>query len=241
MCFVCLATLGLAFVGIGMFNLETAEGNHLYEEKPKDHSRCSSLKDQTILWIGVAIVCFASIALMTTFCPESSANESKAAQTNCCCCVNQRRIRPDSVQNGDVTEPLLHDGNFVSDAIAPEATVESEHNNSIDEARSADADNPTSGLEYESNDKTSSRLRGTTRLLKLAGKESMYLWLGVVVLLIRLPFSLSIPNFVSAVIGDLIDADFDGARRNVLLLFLIGSVDSVLDFWWYVSLFSLNR
>ena len=51
------------------------------------------------------------------------------------------------------------------------------------------------------------------------------------VLSVRLPFSLAIPHFVSTTIASLIDEDFIGAKREVLLLFLIGSVDSVLDYW----------
>eukprot|EP00571_Detonula_confervacea_P005111 CAMPEP_0172324904 /NCGR_PEP_ID=MMETSP1058-20130122/52602_1 /TAXON_ID=83371 /ORGANISM="Detonula confervacea, Strain CCMP 353" /LENGTH=648 /DNA_ID=CAMNT_0013041319 /DNA_START=155 /DNA_END=2101 /DNA_ORIENTATION=+ len=80
-------------------------------------------------------------------------------------------------------------------------------------------------------DKTTSRLRGTSRLLKLAGNESWYLWVGIAVLFVRLPFSLAIPHFVSTTITSLIDEDYDGAKREVLLLFLFGTVDSVLDFW----------
>lgn len=216
-----------------MFNLETAVGNHSYDDKSNHHSRCSSLKDQTVLWIGVAIVCSASIALMVTFCPESSGSGNNqgtpVTSSLCCCCTNQRRILPDSQQNDGISEPLLPNREFVPDnnAIASGASVESQR-----EDNSAAANNAETALNDEPEDKASSRLRGTTRLLKLAGSQTMYLWLGIVVLLIRLPFSLSIPNFVSAVIGDLIDADYDGARRNVLLLFLLGSVDSVLDFWW---------
>jgi hypothetical protein len=42
-----------------------------------------------------------------------------------------------------------------------------------------------------------SRLRGTSRLLQLAAPQVLYLYAGCAVLLIRLPFSLSIPHFVS--------------------------------------------
>lgn len=212
-----------------MFNLETADGNNSYDENKKHHhSHCSSLQDQTVLWIGVAIVCLALVGLMLTFCPESKSDTSNAARSTCtkpsafcCCCrVDRRSVLPLPENNGEVSEPLLPNDEFAYDD---------------------DINAHEEGLRYTSTDANesqpdeeaaSSRLRGTSRLLKLAGSESMYLWLGIVVLLIRLPFSLSIPNFVSAVIGDLINADYDGAKRNVLLLFLLGSVDSVLDFWW---------
>lgn len=207
-----------------MFNLETAEANRSYDENGSHrHSRCSSLNDQTVLWIGVSIACSASIGLMMTFCPESREGMIRNDETNsssCCCCSENKRVRPLPYQNEDVNEPLL-----VNDQLVFEENIETQGNNTTNIGTSADiAENPEEA--------TSSRIRGTTRLLKLAGDQSMYLWLGIAVLLIRLPFSLSIPNFVSAVIGDLIDADYDGAKRNVLILFLLGSVDSVLDFWW---------
>ena len=43
--------------------------------------------------------------------------------------------------------------------------------------------------------------------------------------------ALAIPNFVASVIASLIDKDYNGAKRDVMLLFLLGTVDSVLDFW----------
>ena len=47
----------------------------------------------------------------------------------------------------------------------------------------------------------------------------------------RLPFSLVIPHLVATTLASLISEDFSGARREVLLLFLLGTVDAVLDFW----------
>ena len=207
-----------------MFNLETAEANRSYDENGSHrHSRCSSLKDQTILWIGVSIVCSASIGLMVTFCPESREemirNDGTNSSSCCCCCTDHKRVRP-LPYSEEVIEPLLSNEQFMF-----EENIETHGSN-------ATSNGASEGIAENPEEATSSRLRGTTRLLKLAGDQSMYLWLGIAVLLIRLPFSLSIPNFVSAVIGDLIDADYDGAKRNVLILFLLGSVDSVLDFWW---------
>lgn len=222
-----LAILGLAFVGVGLLNLETAEGNHSYEQHR--HSRCSSLKDQTTLWVGVSIVCSASIGLMASFCTESKTHRNADNQISwspraCCCCSGHRRVRP--LPNSEVTEPLLQDE-------APDAEQTTSRQGEDYSVSGSYIENPSVPSRTEnanSNEQvpaeeevTSSRLRGTTRLLKLAGRESMYLWIGIVVLLIRLPFSLSIPNFVSATIGDLIDGDWDGAKRNILLLFLLGS------------------
>eukprot|EP00804_Cyclotella_cryptica_P002015 CCRYP_007442-RB/>CCRYP_007442-RB protein AED:0.10 eAED:0.10 QI:445/1/0.91/1/0.90/0.83/12/85/927 len=242
------AILGLAFVGVGLFNLETAEVNHSYDDNDNtSHNRCSSLKDQTILWIGVAIVCSASIGLMASFCPESKPYnrdpDVSGKSSFFCCCNRRRRIIPYTQythHNGDISEPLLPSrgqlGAVEDNNMVPEADLSSERDdgnleNEDDSNLGTESNGEVHGKLHVDEEATSSRLRGTTRLLKLAGRESMYLWIGIVVLLIRLPFSLSIPNFVSATIGDLIDADYDGAKRNILLLFLLGSVDSVLDFW----------
>ncbi|KAL7520328.1 hypothetical protein ACHAWX_005054 [Stephanocyclus meneghinianus] len=239
------AILGLAFVGVGLFNLETAEVNHSYDDKENTPlNRCSSLKDQTILWIGVTIVCSASMGLMASFCPESKPDNydhDLSGKSSVFCCRNgRRRVLPRPHHNGDVSEPLLTTRGQLSavddDDMTPEAVLCSERNddNLTHEDQFILGRESNGGVNdqvHTDDEAISSRLRGTTRLLKLAGRESMYLWIGIVVLLIRLPFSLSIPNFVSATIGDLIDADYDGAKRNILLLFLLGSVDSVLDFW----------
>lgn len=235
----------MAFVGVGLFNLETAEVNHSYDDKENNPlNRCSSLKDQTILWIGVTIVCSASMGLMASFCPESKPDNNdhdlSGKSSVFCCRIGRRRVLPRPHHNGDVSEPLLTSrGQFSAvddDDMTPEADLCSERNdvNLTHEDQfilGRESSGGVNGQVHTDDEATSSRLRGTTRLLKLAGRESMYLWIGIVVLLIRLPFSLSIPNFVSATIGDLIDADYDGAKRNILLLFLLGSVDSVLDFW----------
>ena len=76
-----------------------------------------------------------------------------------------------------------------------------------------------------------SRIRGTRRLLNLASSQVLYLYIGCVVLLIRLPFSLSIPHFVSTTIGAVQRGDFTTARTEILLLFILGTIDAVLDFW----------
>ena len=76
-----------------------------------------------------------------------------------------------------------------------------------------------------------SRIRGTRRLLALAKPEVIYLYMGCAALLIRLPFSLSIPHFVSTTLGCLSRSDFSGAHTEIVLLFILGSIDACLDFW----------
>jgi ATP-binding cassette subfamily B (MDR/TAP) protein 9 len=82
------------------------------------------------------------------------------------------------------------------------------------------------------------RKNGTRRLLSLAIPHRNYLYLGCSALLLRLPFSLSIPHFVAESIGALNDANWDEAYFNILLLTICGTVDACLDFWC-VYLFGL--
>ncbi len=49
--------------------------------------------------------------------------------------------------------------------------------------------------ELEDTEGSTSRVRGTVRLLKLAQPQVLYLYIGCITLLIRLPFSLCIPHF----------------------------------------------
>ncbi|KAK1747948.1 ABC transporter [Skeletonema marinoi] len=204
--------MGLTLIIIGLINLDDAEFSHFYDKTHSAH--CSSVKDQTILWAGVGILCLTSFGLMCTFLPYEDGLR-----------VND--------ENSVLSDSLYR---------SPPNNADDENNSTLDEHNSSESSDtetiPTiSEADEEMNNpvqnagQKTSRLRGTARLLKLAGKESFYLWLGIAVLLIRLPFSLSIPHFVSTTIGSLIDDDYDGAKRNVLLLFLSGTVDAILDFW----------
>eukprot|EP00547_Thalassionema_nitzschioides_P018253 CAMPEP_0194248656 /NCGR_PEP_ID=MMETSP0158-20130606/18811_1 /TAXON_ID=33649 /ORGANISM="Thalassionema nitzschioides, Strain L26-B" /LENGTH=672 /DNA_ID=CAMNT_0038985003 /DNA_START=465 /DNA_END=2480 /DNA_ORIENTATION=- len=89
-------------------------------------------------------------------------------------------------------------------------------------------------------DNGNSRIKGTRRLIKLAAPQMLYLYVGCIVLLIRLPFSLSIPHFVSTTLGALARGDYQQAHTEILLLFLLGTVDAVLDFWC-VFLFGIAK
>lgn len=84
------------------------------------------------------------------------------------------------------------------------------------------------------------RITGTKRLMKLAGPHTKYLYAGCVVLLIRLPFSLSIPHFISETLGALARSNYSEAKMNIFLLFALGTVDAALDFWC-VFLFGLTN
>eukprot|EP00039_Didymoeca_costata_P007603 m.101644 g.101644 ORF g.101644 m.101644 type:complete len:855 (+) comp13749_c0_seq3:176-2740(+) len=81
---------------------------------------------------------------------------------------------------------------------------------------------------------------GTMRLLQVAKPHRAWLYAGCIVLLIRLPFSLSIPHWISEVIGALIDKNWSAAKWNIIYMVISGTVDSILDFWC-VYLFGLAQ
>lgn len=76
-----------------------------------------------------------------------------------------------------------------------------------------------------------SRVRGSRRLLQMAASQVMYLYLGCAVLLLRLPFSLAIPHFVSTTLTALAQGHYAAAHREILTLAICGSIDAFLDFW----------
>jgi len=216
------APMGLSLVGVALSNISKSDSFF-----PDEHDDCNMFNDQIILWMGVAMMCFASFGLMSTFWPESEIEVAESEQIphpsyrQCriwCCCKRIGSI--DSRFYKINMEPLPTDEDVELHTIR-----DGTNNDNEDAAISDIKDNqPLETL-------SSSRLQGTSRLLKLAGSESQYLWAGVAVLLVRLPFSLAIPHFVSTTIANLINEDFDGAKREVLLLFVLGTVDSILDFW----------
>ncbi|CAB9500409.1 Lactococcin transport/processing ATP-binding protein LcnC-like [Seminavis robusta] len=122
-------------------------------------------------------------------------------------------------------EPLLVESSDNDPArvplLASEQHEEEEHNN----------DNTLQDTETQQEEQPTSRIRGTMRLLKLAQPQVFYLYVGCAVLLVRLPFSLSIPHFVSTTLAAVSRADFEGARKEILLLFILGTIDAALDFW----------
>lgn len=78
---------------------------------------------------------------------------------------------------------------------------------------------------------TTGRVRGSRRLLQLASSQVLYLYLGCAVLLLRLPFSLAIPHFVSTTLTALAKGDFGTAHGEILALTICGTIDAFLDFW----------
>eukprot|EP00536_Pseudo-nitzschia_multiseries_P008683 jgi/Psemu1/257444/estExt_Genewise1Plus.C_2240038 len=95
------------------------------------------------------------------------------------------------------------------------------NNNDDDEGHHTDHDH----------DHNTSRIQGTRRLLAVAAPQVVYLYVGCITLLVRLPFSLSIPHFVSTTLGALAEGSYGRARKEITWLFVLGTIDAVLDFW----------
>ena len=84
------------------------------------------------------------------------------------------------------------------------------------------------------------RAYGTWKLLQLAQPHKRVLYSACVVLCIRLPFSLSMPHWVSQVIGALFDKQWADASWNIIYLAIAGTVDAALDCWAFY-LFGLTQ
>lgn len=196
-------SMGLSLVGVGAINLASSEDDY-------GHANCNSLKDQSTLWMGVWVMMLTSFGLMASFWPRSIEEDGQTSQS-----TSYRVESPNSVMEPLLGLEMIQDG----------ASIANDEHEGI-----TNDEYPTAANVGETNESTT-RLRGTSRLLKLAGNQSIYLWIGIIVLVIRLPFSLAIPHFVSTTIGNLINEDYAGAKREILLLFLLGTVDAVLDFW----------
>jgi ABC-type multidrug transport system fused ATPase/permease subunit len=80
-------------------------------------------------------------------------------------------------------------------------------------------------------EKATASRSNTQRLVDRARPHGWYLAGGCLALLIRLPFSLSLPHFVSETIGGLMDKDEATVRFNITCFIACGCVDAFLDFW----------
>ena len=164
---------------------------------------------------------------------------------------SRRRINE---ANTEQSVPLLSDNyneSILSDLESSKTTPASSDHSGNDEkvANNKSSQHPNDviideALGEDSLSSSSSQPRWTSlsRVIKLVGRQSFYLYIGCIVLVIRLPFSLSIPHFVSAALGAMGRADFSLARYNIILLLIMGTIDAILDFWCVVlfGLTSLN-
>lgn len=199
--------------------------------------------DQTIIitfvGVGSSIVLLGCTGIMISYYPFDedyrpgemmSQNNIDLKSTN-----NEDSITSDGdgVQ-GDLRAPLLYDYNRDADTDLDSSDLESSQDNDIESTQENIEDTQPTNNDNES------RITGTKRLIKLAGPHTFYLYAGCIVLLIRLPFSLSIPHFVSETLGNLARSDFEKAKLNIFYLIALGTVDAALDFWC-VFLFGLTN
>jgi ABC-type multidrug transport system fused ATPase/permease subunit len=70
-----------------------------------------------------------------------------------------------------------------------------------------------------------------TRLFRFAKGHWVRLIIGLIALIIRLPFSIAVPHYISEGIGSLISRDSDQLRSSCIALFFVGTMDALLDFW----------
>jgi ABC-type multidrug transport system fused ATPase/permease subunit len=167
---------------------------------------------------GISLL-ISSLSLMSTFWPTRSTSPLDEAQSltrsvGLSRFFSWRYYFPSE----GLQEPLLND---------LESRRDDEEERSLERA----IDEAQETIQNDNEESNSSRIQGTKRLIKLAAPQMGYLYLGCVVLLIRLPFSLSIPHFVSSTLGSLSHSDFHEARESILCLFILGTIDAILDFW----------
>jgi hypothetical protein len=191
---------------------------------------------QTMLFVGIGsvIVLVGCTGLMASFYPMGEATDT-TTDTSASANANTSADYVDG-ERPENTVPLLEESRQFH------TETQGTRQNDIEASRLASELVSASSQEgaEDSGTEVESRIKGTKRLIKLAGPHTFYLYAGCIVLLIRLPFSLSIPHFVSETLGALARSNFDEAQLNIFLLVALGTVDAALDFWC-VFLFGLTN
>ena len=204
-----------------------------------------------LLLIGFVLFILGCLSMMISFWPAVKLHSDSLA-TN----TNSRNLDQDSsLENQSLAEPLLNNSQQHDERLSPngegedgeveacpQSTTTVECDNAVDGSlqdpeiqnnNNLERNDDGSNLNHAENhsDEATSRIRGTKRLLAMAAPQVVYLYIGCITLLIRLPFSLSIPHFVSTTLGALSDGEYGRARREIIWLFILGTIDAVLDFW----------
>jgi hypothetical protein len=194
----------------------------LLDNRITDDTAEESVHSLYLLAMGFGVLILACLGLMFSYWPVLPDEEEQDPQQR----PTNRHLPNHQPTENDATEPLL---GHLDDDDAEEASA----NQPLEELVGDEEQVQVVGDENTdySNEGGTSRIRGTRRLLKLAAPQVLYLYLGCAVLLVRLPFSLSIPHFVSTTLGAVARGDFEGARAEILLLFIMGTIDAFLDFW----------
>jgi ABC-type multidrug transport system fused ATPase/permease subunit len=164
-----------------------------------------------LLVVGFCILFLACLALMLSFLPvEEDLTNQEPTQV----------LDTEEENQRDMEQPLLS---------PEEQSISTNGSSSREQQGTSQQEDGTS--DNEGSSEPTSRIRGTRRLLALAKPQTRYLYIGCIILLIRLPFSLSIPHFVSTTLGALSQLQYDRARREIFWLFILGTIDACLDFW----------
>ena len=206
-----------------------------------------------LLLVGFAILVLGCFGMMLTFWPATSPHHFSSRRST----TPTRGTEQDLVLENPLTEPLLgrdeeiqnsvgslalqgeREGDDEHDAVSTTTDESNAREDGDQEGEVLQTNNDLEqnrgdvNISHEENhtDEPTSRIRGTQRLLAVAAPQVVYLYIGCITLLIRLPFSLSIPHFVSTTLGALADREFDRARREIIWLFILGTIDAFLDFW----------
>ena len=190
-------------------------------------------EEQSIdLIVGTVLLTTSCLSVMITFWPGVvSLNESTV----------QRQVVPQSEDEERIpflcssTATSNEEQHHVDDIDEEQAYHLMDDEDAGDEARNGTGTQSEVAPVMTNTDAVSShhtpRVSGAKRLFQEASPQMLYLYAGFAVLLIRLPFSLSIPHLVSTTLSALAQANFDRARHEIFLLLLLGSIDAFLDFF----------
>ena len=213
-----------------------------------------------LLLIGFALLIIGCLSMMMTFWPATDLDNNTSSRTAATRDREQDSVygnqnltepllmRDRDIQNNYESSPSQREREDDHDELEaipqhdPNSTTIDESNVTGDGASQGPEIQPNNDLEHNlgdvngnedesQTDEPTSRIRGTKRLLAVAAPQVVYIYIGCITLLIRLPFSLSIPHFVSTTLGALADGEYDRARREIIWLFMLGTIDAFLDFW----------
>jgi len=234
------AIVGLLIVLVGVIEDITASVDNA--ALVVQGKRCGKLKVVSLLAGGTVIMLLACIGLMASFWPQSLLQAEDTIITDNGIVSSAAAARTSNTERNSLTEPLLAGDTDIeasrSGMNGGDTECQDEDENSGTSTVAEPITRPSSSTQEDNNPEdegvtgfASSRITGTRRLIKLAAPEMFYIYLGCVVLLIRLPFSIAQPHFVSTTLGALSRQDYAAAKTEILLLFLMGIIDAALDFW----------
>jgi len=142
-------------------------------------------------------------------------------------------VRISGGPEGGIEEPLLfHDVSDDADAAVP---VEEQQPSLAFPAEQEEE-------EEEEEEEGTPTPPSFSRLLRYARPEAFWISAGLLVLLLRLPFSLAMPHYISVALGCVLAHDAAGATRAIELFFISGALNAVLDFGnWFLFVAAQQR